>query len=346
MQTITPEEFFTDPRWRSHVLLDVRAPGEFATGKLPTAQSLPLFSDEERAKVGTLYKQESPDAALLEGLDIAGGKMRQLVELARQLAPDNRVLVHCWRGGQRSGSVAWLLERAGMDVVKLAGGYKAARQYIRRYLAEDRHQLRVLSGPTGSGKTPVLLAMRTQGAKVIDLEGLANHKGSAFGAIGELPQPSSEEFENQLFEAIRSIPEGSVVWLEDESRLIGHVCLSDEFYSRLIAAPVVVLEQPLDWRVDRLVDLYGAYPKEDLGQSFERIRKRLGGQHLKAALEALEANDYATAARIALVYYDKAYQHYGQRRKGTIIARVVAESPAPDQIARQVLGTFTSSAKN
>ncbi len=337
MQAITPEDFFTDPTWRSHVLLDVRSPGEFAIGKLPTAQSLPLFSDEERAKVGTLYKQESPDAALLEGLDIAGGKMRKLVELARELAPNNRVVVHCWRGGQRSGSVAWLLERAGMEVVKLAGGYKAARHYIRYYLAEDRHQLRVLSGPTGSGKTPVLLAMRQLGANVIDLEGLANHKGSAFGAIGELPQPSSEEFENQLFAAFRAIPEGSAVWLEDESRLIGRVCLSDKFYNRLTAAPVVVLGQPLDWRVDRLVELYGAYPKEDLGQSFERIRKRLGGQHLKAALEALEANDYAAAARIALVYYDKAYQHYGERRKATIIAQVFADAPAPDGIARQVL---------
>ncbi|WP_273444072.1 tRNA 2-selenouridine(34) synthase MnmH [Neolewinella agarilytica] len=337
MQTITPEEFFTDPKWQNNVLLDVRSPGEYATGKLSAAQSLPLFSDEERARVGTLYKQESPDAALLEGLDIAGGKMRQLVELARQLAPDNRVVVHCWRGGQRSGSVAWLLERAGMEVVKLAGGYKAARHYIRQYLAEDRHQLSVLSGPTGSGKTPVLLAMRQRGAKVIDLEGLANHKGSAFGAIGELPQPTTEEFENQLFAALRAIPEGSQVWVEDESRLIGHVYQPDEFYDRLIAAPVVVLEQPLDWRVDRLVELYGSYPKEDLGQSFERIRKRLGGQHLKAALEALEVNDYATAARIALVYYDKAYEHYGERRKGTIVARVMADSPVPDAIAQQVL---------
>jgi tRNA 2-selenouridine synthase len=342
MQTLTPKDFFSDPTWRDHVLLDVRSPGEYATGKLPGAQSLPLFSDEERATVGTLYKQTSPDAALLEGLEIAGSKMRWLVEEARRLAPGNKVVLQCWRGGQRSASVAWLLERAGFTVAQLTGGYKASRSYVRQYLSEDRHPLRVLSGPTGSGKTPILLAMRELGANVIDLEGLANHKGSAFGALGEAPQPCSEEFENQLFAAFRNIPEGQVVWLEDESRLIGHVFLFDEFYDRLTAAPVVALEQPLEWRVDHLVANYARYPKEQLIDSFGRIRKRLGGQHLNAALEALAADDFATAARIALVYYDKAYSYYGERRNARILGTVIAANPDHVAIARQILKAHPS----
>ncbi|TXF88383.1 tRNA 2-selenouridine(34) synthase MnmH [Neolewinella aurantiaca] len=337
MQTLTPQEYFTNPYWTNHVLLDVRSPGEHTVGKLPAAKSLPLFTDEERAVVGTLYKQTSPDAALLSGLEIAGGKMRWLVEEARRLAPGNKVVVHCWRGGQRSGSVAWLLERAGFEVAQLTGGYKAARHHIRKYLAQNNHQLRVLSGPTGSGKTPVLLAMQQQGAFVVDLEGLANHKGSAFGALGEAPQPSSEEFENQLYAALKAIPPGEVVWMEDESRMIGHVYMPDEFYERLCAAPVYSLDQPLEWRVNHLVKSYARYPKEDLMDSFSRIRKKLGGQHLKAAIEYLEENDFAAAARIALVYYDKAYHHYGERRQARVVATVQAVSKDPAEVARQLM---------
>ncbi len=337
MQTLSPQDYFTDPASTDFALLDVRSPGEYATGKLPGAHNLPLFTDAERARVGTLYKQTSPDAALLSGLEIAGGKMRWLVEEARRLAPNNKVVVHCWRGGQRSGSVAWLLERAGFDVRQLIGGYKSARHYIRTYLGEARHELRVLSGPTGSGKTPILLAMRELGANVIDLEGLANHKGSAFGALGEAPQPSSEEFENQLFAEFRRIPEGETVWLEDESRLIGHVCLSDCFYDHLYAAPIYALEQPLEWRVEHLVENYARHPKEELEASFNRIRKKLGGQHLNEAVEALANDDFATAARIALVYYDKAYHHYGQRRQAQVLAKVVAASRSAEEVAKQLL---------
>jgi tRNA 2-selenouridine synthase len=337
MKTLTPQDLFTNPTWQGFALLDVRSPGEYEEACLPGALSLPLFSNEERARVGTLYKQDSPDAALLEGLDIAGSKMRKLVETAREFAPGNKVVVHCWRGGQRSGSVAWLLERAGFEVGQLTGGYKAARKYIRQYLGEPHHQFKVLSAPTGSGKTPVLLAMREQGANVIDLEGLANHKGSAFGGLGEAPQPCSEAFENMLFTALRAVPEGETIWLEDESRMIGHVYLPDEFYDRLVAAPVVTLEQPMEWRVKHLVENYARYPKEDLSAAFTRIKKRLGGQHLNAALEALAEDDFAAAARLALVYYDKAYSHYGDRRNAQVLYHVRAMSPEVEEVARQVL---------
>ncbi len=342
MKVIPSQAFFADPSWQHYTLLDVRSPGEYAEGKLPGALSLPLFTDEERAKVGTLYKQESPDAALLEGLDIAGGKMRWLVEEARRLAPAGKVVVHCWRGGQRSESVAWLLEKGGFEVAKLTGGYKASRQYIRTYLREERHPFRVLSGPTGSGKTPILLAMREQGALVIDLEGLANHKGSSFGALGEAPQPSTEEFENRLFAALRAIPEGETVWLEDESRMIGTVYMPDEFYERLTAAPVYRLQQPLEWRIDHLVENYAKYPKPALEEAFVRIKKRLGGQHLNAALDALRKDDFATAARIALVYYDKAYHHYGERREARVLKTIMVQAPDPGLTARQILAETTN----
>ena len=335
MRILTPKEFFElEDR---PVLLDVRSPGEFRAGHAPGAVSLPLFDDAERAEVGTLYKQVSPEDALLRGLEIAGSKMRQLVERARSAAPDGKVVVQCWRGGQRSASVAWLLERANLDVHQLGGGYKAYRAYVREWLAEERHVLRVLSGPTGSGKTPVLLAMRDLGAAVVDLEGLANHKGSSFGALGEAPQPTTEEFENKLFAALYAIPDGERVWLEDESRLIGTVCQPDVFYDRLVAAPAVELVQPTEWRVNNLVRDYARYPTEGLVAAFTRLRKKLGGNHLQTALEALERGDYTEACRIALVYYDKAYAHYAGKKPSGQLVRLEAHDPASESIARQVL---------
>ena len=335
MQTLTAESYFTSGD--RPVLLDVRSPGEFRNGHAPDAVSLPLFEDGERAEVGTLYKQHSPDAALLRGLDIAGAKMRRLVEDARRAAPDGRAVVQCWRGGQRSASVGWLLEQAGMQVAQLAGGYKAYRAYVREWLAEQHHPLRVLSGPTGSGKTAILHELASRGAAVVDLERLASHKGSSFGALGEAEQPTTEEFENLLFGALRAIPAGCPVWLEDESRMIGTVCQPDVFYQRLVSAPVVELVQPTEWRIKNLVDAYSGYERADLSAAFTRLRKRLGGQHLQRALDALAEGDYAAAARIALVYYDKTYAHYAERKNAEEVVRLEARAPDPASIAEQIL---------
>ena len=318
-------------------MLDVRSPGEYQSGHVAGAISLPLFSDAERAEVGTLYKQVSPDAALLRGLDIAGGKMRKLVEDARAAAPDGQVIVQCWRGGQRSASVGWLLEQAGFRVSRLTGGYKAARAYMRDWLGREIHPLRVISGPTGSGKTAILQELERRGEAIVDLERLAHHKGSSFGSLGEPPQPSTEAFENQLFATLHGIAPGRTVWVEDESRMIGTVYQPDEWYDRLIAAPVVELLQPDAWRIRNLVDQYADFPREGLQAAFTRLRKRLGGQHLNAALEALEEGDYAAAARVALVYYDKTYAHYAARNEGRQIRRLMVQSPDPAQTADQIL---------
>lgn len=334
MTTLTaPEYFALEER---PVLLDVRSPGEYRAGHITGAVSLPLFSDDERAEVGTLYKQVDPDEAFLRGLDIAGSKMRRLVGDARRAAPAGRVVVQCWRGGQRSASVAWLLESAGMQVQQLTGGYKAYRAFARQWLGQAHHRLRVLSGPTGTGKTHILHAMRQLGATVVDLEGLANHKGSSFGALGEEPQPSTEEFENLLFAALYPIPRGGTVWLEDESRMIGTVCQPDAFYDRLVVAPAVEVVQSEQWRIDNLVRDYADYPTKGLIAAFTRLRKKLGGQHLQTALDALTAGDFRTACQIALVYYDKAYAHYAARKDAEVV-QLRAEAPEAATIARQVL---------
>jgi len=253
-------------------VIDVRSPGEFVRGHIPGAHSVPLFTDEERAVVGTLYKQQGRDAAVREGLRIVGPKLATIVDEARALAPDGRIGVHCWRGGERSGSVAWLLDKAGFtEVFTLKRGYKAFRQHVLEAFNMP-HDLRVLGGYTGTGKTETLAHLRELGEQVIDLEGLAHHKGSSFGALGEEPQPTTEHFENLL-----------------------------------------------------VVD-YGRFPKEELAEATRRIGKRLGPQHCKAALEALDAGDMRTVALITLHYYDKAYLRGAEGRDPQRVVKVPASA--------------------
>ena len=319
------------------VLLDVRTPAEYAAGHIPCARNLPLLSDAERAEVGTLYKQAGPEPAFLKGLEFAGRRMRQYVEDAIQLAPQRRVAVHCWRGGQRSGSMAWLLETAGFDVVTLEGGYKSYRRYVLEQLAGRPARLIVLGGKTGSGKTRILHALQKAGEQIIDLEALAHHKGSAFGAIGEAPQPTFEQFSNDLFDAFAALNAALPIWVESESKAIGRVQVPDEFWPRICTAPMIEVEIPFEQRIAHLLEVYAGFPKSDLAASFEKIAKRLGGLNLRIALEALDSGDYAAAAAIALAYYDKTYRHsLDSMNQGTHFP-LTPSACAPDCIAAELI---------
>lgn len=317
----------------------MRSPGEFAKGHWPGALNLPLFDNEERAEVGTLYKQESPEAAFMRGLELAGQKLRWYVERAQELAPSSTVAVHCWRGGQRSQSMAWLLSKRFQEVQVVAGGYKGIRNAGRAYLNEFSRPLVVLGGSTGSGKTKVLQALHQQGETIVDLEGLARHKGSAFGALGESAQPTVEQFENDLFHAFLQLDAHSPrsIWLEDESKAIGRVYLPNELWQKMMAAPLVQLDLPEEWRIENLVEDYASYDIAALRSSFERIRKRLGGQNVKAALQALDQQDFTTAAAIALRYYDKAYRHSLKKHERQLIYRLQPSSNDPLLIAEELL---------
>ncbi|HMQ64252.1 MAG TPA: tRNA 2-selenouridine(34) synthase MnmH [Flavilitoribacter sp.] len=319
------------------VLFDVRTPAEFDAGHIPGAVNLPLFTNEERAEIGTIYKQVDPRLAFLRGLELVGPKMRQYVEQASASAPDLSAVVHCWRGGQRSESMGWLLEKSGFDITVLNGGYKAFRRHALEYLCALPHPLIVLGGYTGSGKTEVLHVLKRKGERVVDLEGLARHKGSAFGALGELPQPTVEQFENDLWAAFREIPSTLPVWVEDESRSIGRVYQPDGFWRNLLSSTLIQVIVPVELRVERLVREYGAFPKEDLAESFVKISKRIGGQHVKAALEAISRDDLSTAAHIALQYYDKTYQHTLERPGRGKIIRLEVDTNDPEVIAARVM---------
>jgi tRNA 2-selenouridine synthase len=300
---------------KSVPVVDVRAPKEYLQGHIPQAVSMPLFTDEERAIIGTLYKQVGRDTAVEKGLELVGPKLASFVTQAKQIAPDKRIIVHCWRGGMRSGSMAWLLSMAGFRVYLLEGGYKAFRKHFLGILEQGLPQLKVLGGPTGSGKTELLLQMQQNGHQVIDLEGLAHHKGSSFGAINQAPQPTTEQFENELFTILSDFDLTQPIWVEDESKLIGTVHLPNALYKQMQQVPVYVVNIPLEKRIDRLVADYTHCEKHLLEEALLRIKKRVGPQNVKAAQEALALNDFRTVAEIVLQYYDKAYAYGLQGRE-------------------------------
>lgn len=322
--------------------MDVRTPAEFENGHIPGALNLPLFSNEERAIVGTIYKQESPEKALLKGLDFVGGKMSKFVEDAKEMAPSKKVALHCWRGGKRSSSMAWLLDLAGFDVKVLEGGYKSYRQYIRDQIQVSSYNFLVLGGKTGSGKTQILQALKPKGEQVVDLEKLAHHKGSAFGWLGETVQPTTEQFENDLFEQLLKLDSNKRIWLENESRSIGNVYLPDVFWHKMKNSPVINIEIPFDERVQILVDEYARYPKDQLLESFYKIKKRLGGQNLKEAEKALAEGNFHKTAEIALLYYDKSYQFLLENNKAPEIHLLRLAKFDPDKNASSLINFCNS----
>jgi tRNA 2-selenouridine synthase len=259
--------------------------------------------------VGTAYKKENKEAAMYAGLEFAGKKLVKLAKQGERAAGKNKtLLVHCWRGGMRSKSMVWLFETMGLTCYLLEGGYKSYRSYAREVLATPLNLL-VIGGRTGSGKTAILHHLSLLGEQVIDLEGLAHHKGSAFGALGELDQPSTEQFENELCKELLPFDTKKVTWIEDESRNVGKCVIPGELYSRMKETEMVFLDISREQRARHLVGDYAQYEQEALRTCVLKIEKRLGGDRTREALEAIDREDYYQTAMITLHYYDKAYMH-------------------------------------
>jgi tRNA 2-selenouridine synthase len=286
-------------------VFDVRTPAEYTQGHIPGAINLPLFSNDERAVIGTIYKQQGRNKAVRAGLKFAGPKLPELVDKTDQEG-SKQVLMYCWRGGMRSGSLAWLLETAGFEVSVLEGGYKSFRNLLKTIFSE--FHFIVISGNTGSGKTDLLHEIRRGGAQVLDLEALACHKGSAFGSIGEAEQPVTEQFQNDILITMTSFDPGKPVFIEDESLSIGRVVMPDELYAVKNAAPFIEVLTGREERIARLVHIYGNADHNRLEEGIKRVEKKLGGLNTKKALEALEDGDLAEVASLLLTYYDKAYR--------------------------------------
>jgi tRNA 2-selenouridine synthase len=304
---------------KSMPVLDVRSPGEFTQAHIPNAFSVPLFSDEERKIIGTAYIQESREVAVNHGLNyfsermkVIPGEVSNILEKFAQENPasKNGMLIHCWRGGMRSDSVAWLLNLYGYKIFLLQGGYKSFRRWVLQQF-DKPYSLKVLAGFTGAGKTDILKELKNKGERVIDLEGLANHRGSAFGALGQDAQPSTEMFENTLAIALWKFAQeqnDNAMWLEDESVHIGTVGIPKPFWQQMRSSPLYFLQIPFDERLKNIESYYGNYPVDELIECTLKIQKRLGGLNTKNAISYLNNGHVAAAFSILLQYYDKMYE--------------------------------------
>ncbi|WP_295673877.1 tRNA 2-selenouridine(34) synthase MnmH [uncultured Mucilaginibacter sp.] len=306
-------------------VVDVRTPAEFAQGHICGAHNIPLFSNEERVQVGTTYKQVGREQAILLGFDLTGSKWSGFIKQALEISPDKKIAVHCWRGGMRSGAMAWCLDLYGFEVYLLTGGYKHYRRKTQDTFAE-MFNIRVLGGLTGSGKTKVLHQLKALGEQVIDLEGLAQHQGSAFGSMNGLEQPTQEQFENNLAAVLRLLDRERSVWVEDESITIGKRFIPNGLFHQMRIAPLIVLKVPPEERVEFLVGEYGVLDKDFLKECTQKIWKRLGPEQTKNAINAIDEDRMADFIRIVLVYYDKSYRNGLAKRDQTKIMEINADS--------------------
>lgn len=310
-------------------LADVRTPAEFEQGHIPGAFNLPLFSNEERVQVGTMYKQIGREEAILLGFDLTGSKWSGFIKQALSMAPDKKIGVHCWRGGMRSGAMAWALDLYGFEVYLIEGGYKRYRRWVLDQF-ESSYPLWLLGGMTGSGKTKILHQLKRLGEQVIDLEDLAQHQGSAYGTMNKLVQPTQEQFENNLADRLQHLDRQRTVWVEDESLKIGKLIIPNPFWRQMQEAVLIDMQVDLEQRINSLVEEYGKLDKDFLVACTERIHKRLGPLQTKQAVAAIQENRMADFIRLVLVYYDKAYRNAVSKRQND---RIVSVDMPTDDVA-------------
>ena len=287
--------------------IDVRSPKEYEHAHIPNAMSLPIFSDEERHIIGTLYKQESREKAISKGLDFFGLKMSNFVEIVKNTNVEKKTLaVYCWRGGMRSRAMAWLLDFYGFEVKVVNGGYKAFRNWaLARF--DDKYTFKILGGYTGSGKTEILNIQQELGLPVIDLEGLARHKGSTFGGLGLAPQPSQEMFENMLSLILFRF-KNQPIWLEDESSRIGALNIPKSIREQMIQAPLYFIQISFEDRLHRIMEDYGGFELDDLIASVLRIQRKLGGLLTHQIIEHMNNKQIREAFSLLLSHYDGLYK--------------------------------------
>jgi len=321
---------------RDFIILDVRSPMEFTQGNIPGAFNIPLFTDSERAIVGALYQQKGREAAILKGLDICLPKTTDYLKQLSKITAKKNVFLYCWRGGMRSALLAEVISKAGYQVRVLSGGYKAYRNFIRSCFSKEA-QIVVLGGFTGSGKTEILEYIAKQGEQTIDLENLARHKGSVFGALGLGTQPTNEQFENNLFACWSEMDFSKPIWIEDESRMIGKITIPDPVLKQLHEGLMIFVEVPIENRIFRLIRDYSGFEKSQLENSILKLKERLGGKNTREALMALESGRFEEVVKILLDHYDKAYLYSMNRKGSDKVNKIILRSDNMKENARKAI---------
>lgn len=342
IKPVSPQEYLLSLQ---HLpIIDVRAPAEYANGHVPGAISIPLFSDQERAIVGTIYKQEGREQAVRKGFELVAPHITSYIDTAQQQTDSKELVIYCARGGMRSKSVAMLFDFAGYTIHLIAGGFKAYKAYLREQV-EVCNNLILIGGKTGSGKTAILAELEKSGEQVIDLEGLARHRGSALGALGQGAQPTQEQFMLDCFSRLGSFDTTRPIWVEHEGCRLGELQVPYELYTRMLQAPVVRLELPVTYRAARLMDEYGCFSCDDIRPCILLMERRLGSESTKRILELIDLGDKNQILTILLGHYDRSYGHSVERNESNkfYLLELGETSPQEHAVAiREFLGSVRS----
>ena len=310
------------------VFVDVRSPAEYSAGRLPDAVNIPLFNDAERAAVGTIYKTRGKEIAKSYGLSLFSQKLPNFVEQFKLLPRGTQVIVYCWRGGMRSKTAVTLLGLADMFTRQLIGGYKQYRAVVLAELAllQVNAEIVVLCGSTGSGKTELLVELKKQGFAVIDLERLANHRGSAFGGAGLGSMQTAHNFDTLLLAELKNYAAAKYILVECESKRIGNVYIPDCLFTKMATGRKILLQTSIDIRTDRLVEEYtnsAEFDIVELAASLQVLQHKLGKTTYALLESLLDNHDYPAFTRLLLEkYYDQLYGY--ETAKTDAFAAVIA----------------------
>ncbi|MCM1985375.1 tRNA 2-selenouridine(34) synthase MnmH [Lyngbya confervoides] len=316
-------------------IIDVRSPSEFAEDHIPEALNLPVLNDHQRAEVGKVYKQISPFAARKLGAALVSQNIAVHLQQHFGTKPKTyRPLIYCWRGGQRSQSLALVLTQVGWRTALLRGGYKSYRHFVRESLNQlpDQFSFNVLWGLTGTAKTGILQRMQQKGSAVLDLEHLACHRGSLLGSLDEMPQPSQKGFESRLVEVLRSFPAGQTLWIEAESSKIGQVFIPGPLWKRLKHSPCVAVDAPIQGRVAYLCENYPRFAQDLAGlrPKLQQLKARYGKIQIERWNQLIAAQKVPEIVQSLLeVHYDPAYRRsMGQQYLDPILTLVLPDLKA------------------
>jgi len=301
------------------LLIDVRSPDEYYKGHMPNSINIPLFNNDERAFIGKKYKNAGREKAVFEGLKIVEKKLDKLIGdivseykiyINKTESPEisPQLKIYCARGGMRSISVNWLIEKIGYKSYRLEGGYKSYRNWVLNSFQDDRN-ITLIGGKTGTGKTKILKNLIINNYQVIDLESLANHRGSSFGSLGMTSQPTNEQFENLLADKLYTFSKIRTIFIEAESANIGSCRIPSELFKQMKNAKRIEILKSKQNRIEELISTYSVFPSNELKNSVARISKRLGPQRTKKAIEAIENKNWEEVCNAVLEYYDKCYDH-------------------------------------
>lgn len=309
-QDVTLEELFQLKNKEAHTVIDVRSPTEYAESTIPGSINIPIFTDGERAEVGTLYKQKGQTAAEERGLEIFSGKLPSFIHAFKQIPTSKTVF--CWRGGMRSKTAATVLDLMGIHANRLTGGIRTYRRWVVDYLqhASFTPDIIVLNGFTGTGKTEILKRLKEHGYPIIDLEGMANHRGSIFGQVGKSPS-NQKRFDSLLSEELIRYQDAPFVFMEGESKRIGRVVMPDFLYDKKEHGTQVFIQLPMEERIQTILNDYQPwkYP-EQINEAFQIIKKRIHTPVAKEIDDAIQNEDYVSAVPLLLsYYYDPRYNH-------------------------------------